>query len=122
MSLGKKRQSISRRVFLERMQWAPFLLLPSPMRGPLIRSGLSALVRGQETESLPPADVRFTPTYPTLSPLDDLLRRIDPGSDEYVVEGIKTNIAFHKKILASKKFRDGDYDTHFLEEFLPKYE
>jgi acetyl-CoA carboxylase biotin carboxylase subunit len=42
--------------------------------------------------------------------------------DEYVVEGIKTNIPFHKKILASKKFRDADYDTHFLEEFLPKYE
>ena len=44
------------------------------------------------------------------------------GLDEFVVEGIKTNIPFHKKILASKKFRDADYDTHFLEEFLPKYE
>jgi acetyl-CoA carboxylase, biotin carboxylase subunit len=42
--------------------------------------------------------------------------------DEFVVEGIKTNIAFHKKIMTSKKFRDADYDTHFLEEFLPKYE
>jgi acetyl-CoA carboxylase biotin carboxylase subunit len=42
--------------------------------------------------------------------------------DEFVVEGIKTNIPFQKKILASKKFKDGDYDTHFLEEFLPKYE
>ena len=42
--------------------------------------------------------------------------------DEYVIEGIKTNINFHKKIMASKKFRDADYDTHFLEEFLPKYE
>ena len=42
--------------------------------------------------------------------------------DEFVVEGIKTNIPFQKKILSSKKFRDGEYDTHFLEEFLPKYE
>ncbi|MGK5084968.1 acetyl-CoA carboxylase biotin carboxylase subunit [Bdellovibrionota bacterium FG-1] len=42
--------------------------------------------------------------------------------DEIVIEGIKTNISFHKKIMASKKFRDSDYDTHFLEEFLPKYE
>lgn len=40
--------------------------------------------------------------------------------DEFVVEGIKTNIGFHKKILSNKKFKDSDYDTHFLEEFLPK--
>ena len=34
----------------------------------------------------------------------------------------QANIPFHKKIIDSKKFRDGNYDTHFLEEFLPKYE
>lgn len=52
----------------------------------------------------------------------DAIAKMRQALDEFVVEGIKTNIAFHKKILASKKFRDSDYDTHFLEEFLPKYE
>jgi acetyl-CoA carboxylase biotin carboxylase subunit len=52
----------------------------------------------------------------------EAIAKMRQALDEFVVEGIKTNIAFHKKILASKKFRDADYDTHFLEEFLPKYE
>ena len=52
----------------------------------------------------------------------DAIAKMRQALDEFVVEGIKTNIPFHKKILASKKFRDSDYDTHFLEEFLPKYE
>jgi len=52
----------------------------------------------------------------------DAIAKMRQALDEFVIEGIKTNIPFHKKILASKKFRDADYDTHFLEEFLPKYE
>ena len=52
----------------------------------------------------------------------DAIAKMRQALDEFVVEGIKTNIPFHRKILASKKFRDSDYDTHFLEEFLPKYE
>lgn len=50
----------------------------------------------------------------------DAIAKMRQALDEFVIEGIKTNIGFHKKILASKKFRDADYDTHFLEEFLPK--
>ncbi|MBI2711967.1 MAG: acetyl-CoA carboxylase biotin carboxylase subunit [Bdellovibrio sp.] len=53
---------------------------------------------------------------------DEAIAKMRQALDEFVVEGIKTNIPFQKKILSSKKFRDGDYDTHFLEEFLPKYE
>jgi acetyl-CoA carboxylase biotin carboxylase subunit len=52
----------------------------------------------------------------------EAIAKMRQALDEMVVEGIKTNISFHKKILASKRFRDADYDTHFLEEFLPKYE
>jgi acetyl-CoA carboxylase biotin carboxylase subunit len=52
----------------------------------------------------------------------EAIAKMRQALDEFVVEGIKTNIPFQKKILASKKFRDADYDTHFLEEFLPKYE
>ncbi len=53
---------------------------------------------------------------------NDAIAKMRQALDEFVVEGIKTNIPFHKKILVSKKFRESDYDTHFLEEFLPKYE
>ncbi|MBL7715020.1 MAG: acetyl-CoA carboxylase biotin carboxylase subunit [Bdellovibrionales bacterium] len=53
---------------------------------------------------------------------NDAIAKMRQALDEFVIEGIKTNIPFHKKIFSSKKFRDSDYDTHFLEEFLPKYE
>ena len=38
--------------------------------------------------------------------------------NEYAIEGINTNIALHKKILASKEFADGKYDIHWLENSL----
>jgi len=34
-----------------------------------------------------------------------------------VVEGIKTTIPLHKKIMADKKFQKGDFSTKFMEEF-----
>lgn len=36
--------------------------------------------------------------------------------DEYVIEGIKTNIPFHKLALDEKLFTSGEYTTRFLEE------
>lgn len=53
---------------------------------------------------------------------DEAIAKMRQALDEFVVEGIKTNVSFHKKIMASKKFKDADYDTHFLEEFLSKSE
>jgi len=35
--------------------------------------------------------------------------------DEYIVEGIKTTIPFHKRIMANKDFVEGNFDTGFLE-------
>ncbi len=52
----------------------------------------------------------------------EAIAKMRQALDEFVIEGIQTNIPFHRKIMASKTFRDADYDTHFLEEFLPKYE
>ena len=37
--------------------------------------------------------------------------------DEFVVEGIKTTIPFHKQLLTDDRFRAGDFDTKFLERF-----
>jgi acetyl-CoA carboxylase biotin carboxylase subunit len=34
---------------------------------------------------------------------------------QFVVEGVKTNIPLHQKVLASEAFARGELDTHFLE-------
>jgi len=52
----------------------------------------------------------------------DAIAKMRQALDEFAVEGIKTNIPFQRRILASRKFADSDYDTHFLEEFLSKNE
>jgi acetyl-CoA carboxylase biotin carboxylase subunit len=46
---------------------------------------------------------------------DDAIRRMASALDEYIVEGIKTTIPFHKKIMANKDFIEGNIDTSFLE-------
>ena len=46
---------------------------------------------------------------------DDAIRRMASALDEYIVEGIKTTIPFHKRIMANKDFIEGNIDTSFLE-------
>ncbi|HEX8461732.1 MAG TPA: acetyl-CoA carboxylase biotin carboxylase subunit [Segetibacter sp.] len=36
---------------------------------------------------------------------------------EYVIEGIKTTIPFHLQLMKNEKFREGDFNTKFLEGF-----
>ncbi|RYZ57710.1 MAG: acetyl-CoA carboxylase biotin carboxylase subunit, partial [Proteobacteria bacterium] len=36
---------------------------------------------------------------------------------EYIVTGIKTNIAFHEKLFAHPEFAAGRYDTGFIERY-----
>src|SRR5688572_22096807 len=48
------------------------------------------------------------------------IARMQRALDMMVVEGIKTTIPLHKKIMADEKFRKGDFSTKFMEEF--KYE
>jgi len=35
--------------------------------------------------------------------------------DEYIVDGIKTTIPFHKRIMSNKDFIEGNIDTGFIE-------
>jgi len=44
--------------------------------------------------------------------------RMEGALDGFVVEGIKTTIPLHKRILADPDFRAGKFDTHFLERLL----
>ena len=45
------------------------------------------------------------------------IARMQRALDVMVVEGIKTTIPLHKKIMADEKFRAGDFSTKFMEEF-----
>ncbi|MHC1698455.1 MAG: acetyl-CoA carboxylase biotin carboxylase subunit [Geobacteraceae bacterium] len=46
---------------------------------------------------------------------EDAIRRMLRALDEYIIEGIKTTIPFHKRILSNKDFIEGNLDTGFLE-------
>jgi acetyl-CoA carboxylase biotin carboxylase subunit len=46
---------------------------------------------------------------------EDAIRRMLRALDEYIIEGIKTTIPFHKRILTNKDFIEGNLDTGFLE-------
>jgi acetyl-CoA carboxylase, biotin carboxylase subunit len=45
------------------------------------------------------------------------INRMQRALDMMVVEGIKTTIPLHKKIMADERFRRGDFSTKFMEEF-----
>jgi acetyl-CoA carboxylase biotin carboxylase subunit len=46
------------------------------------------------------------------------IRRMERALGEYVVQGIRTNIPFHRAALAEDAFREGQYDTRFVERLL----
>jgi len=51
---------------------------------------------------------------------DLAILKMERALSELRVGGIKTNASFYTKLFAHKKFKDNQYDTHFLEEFLAK--
>ncbi len=46
------------------------------------------------------------------------IRRMQRALGEYVIQGIRTNIAFHRAALADESFLGGTYDTRFVERLL----
>jgi acetyl-CoA carboxylase, biotin carboxylase subunit len=46
---------------------------------------------------------------------EEAIQRMACALDEYIIEGIKTTIPFHQKMMANKEFNDGNFDTNFLE-------
>jgi len=46
---------------------------------------------------------------------EDAISRMARALDEYIVDGIKTTIPFHRRIMANKDFIEGNIDTSFLE-------
>lgn len=48
---------------------------------------------------------------------EEALSRMIRALDEYIIEGIKTTIPFHKKVLLDQDFQKGQFYTNFLERF-----
>ncbi|MFE8601654.1 acetyl-CoA carboxylase biotin carboxylase subunit [Archangium violaceum] len=46
------------------------------------------------------------------------IRRMQRALGEYVVQGIRTNIPFHRAAMAEEAFVEGNYDTRFVERLL----
>ena len=76
-------QRLSRRSVLRQMGMAPLLLRPSPFLG---LSLMPSFTNRPDAPNASYVDQRFRPHYPVRSPLDDVLRLVAPGSDEYVTE------------------------------------
>jgi len=47
---------------------------------------------------------------------EEVIAKMRRALEEFVIEGIKTTIPFHLKLLENKRFLKGDYNTHFIEE------
>src|ERR1700704_3421089 len=84
MARHKSVKQFSRRTFLQGMSWAPMLFVPAPLRYLPFGARLCAAPRTIPSPSL--SDLRWTPHYPAKSPLDDVLRLVAPGTDEYITE------------------------------------
>jgi acetyl-CoA carboxylase biotin carboxylase subunit len=48
---------------------------------------------------------------------EEVIVRMERALSEFVIEGIKTTIPFHLKLMKDKKFQSGQFTTAFLEDF-----
>jgi acetyl-CoA carboxylase biotin carboxylase subunit len=51
---------------------------------------------------------------------EEAIRRLNRSLDEFVIEGIKTTIPFHKYVINTPEFQKGEFDTHFIENIYDK--
>src|SRR5882757_5149707 len=82
---SRDNHTLSRRTLLKGLGVAPLLLRPSPLHGYSLLFGPAGAFNGQDSP-FSFSDIRLAPRYPTKSPLEDILRLVLPGSDEYVNE------------------------------------
>jgi acetyl-CoA carboxylase biotin carboxylase subunit len=47
---------------------------------------------------------------------EEAITKMERALDEYIIEGVKTTIPFHKKLMKNEKFRSGNFTTKFMEE------
>lgn len=45
---------------------------------------------------------------------DEAIKKMERALDEFVIEGIKTTVPFHQRLMRNQDFRDGNFTTGFL--------
>ncbi len=48
---------------------------------------------------------------------EEAIATMERALDEFILEGIKTTIPFHKQLMKNKDFREGNFTTKFMEDF-----
>ena len=48
---------------------------------------------------------------------EEAITKMKRALDEYIIEGIKTTIPFHQKLMEDPKFNEGDFTTDFMNTF-----
>jgi acetyl-CoA carboxylase biotin carboxylase subunit len=51
---------------------------------------------------------------------NEAIARMQRALDEMTIEGVKTTMPFHRKLLRDERFRNGDIHTTFVEETFGK--
>ncbi len=48
---------------------------------------------------------------------EECIKKMQRALDEFIIEGIKTTVPFHIQLMKNKKFREGDFNTGFMNTF-----
>jgi len=48
---------------------------------------------------------------------EEAILKMKRALDEYIIEGVKTTIPFHLKLMDNEDFRKGNFTTKFMETF-----
>ncbi len=48
---------------------------------------------------------------------EECITKMERALDEFIIEGVKTTVPFHKLVMKNEKFRKGDFHTGFLNDF-----
>ena len=48
---------------------------------------------------------------------EEAITKMERALDEFIIEGIKTTIPFHQKVMSHPDFRSGKYTTKFMDTF-----
>ena len=51
---------------------------------------------------------------------EEAIQKMERALDEFIIEGVKTTIPFHKQLMKNEDFRKGNYTTKFMEDFILK--
>ncbi|MCR9285983.1 acetyl-CoA carboxylase biotin carboxylase subunit [Saprospiraceae bacterium] len=48
---------------------------------------------------------------------EECITKMERALDEFIIEGVKTTVPFHQKLMRDESFRKGDFHTGFLDDF-----